>query len=162
MTLKYEHLLGLEFDQTKRNCWHCTRDFFQTNFKMKFLNYAAPTDWWKHGLNLYNDFYYDNGFRPLDVHPSEWRDGDVVLMAIRSKVGNHSGVLVNGKLLHHFWGQRSSLDQYAGMWRTSTLNVFRHKDIDTTQAENEVSIMDLIPEHRREKIENAIAAVSGR
>jgi cell wall-associated NlpC family hydrolase len=154
----YDHLIGRRFVHGKTDCFGLVRDFYNENFSLGIPNYARPADWWDHGLNLYADLFYDNGFRVVTDHPSEWRLGDAVLMAIRSRVANHSGVFVEtGKILHHFVGGLSRIDDYRGLWRNTTLMVLRHKDVNVARPRPQtLDLMEFVPDVLRRKLVAAV------
>ena len=152
--ITYDNLIGRKFDHGFVDCYSLVRDFYIQNFQIELPNYARPNDWWAEGFDLYMDRYYKNGFRPLDVHPSEYKIGDVFLMAIMSPVTNHAGVLVdNGQILHHFTNRLSTVEPYKGIWRNCTTAVFRHKDVDYQPDVEMVNILDILPPNIRRKID---------
>lgn len=151
--LKYNHLLGRKFIYGRQDCYAFVRDFYKDNFNIEMTNYARPMDWWDHGLNLYYDNFYVEGFRVVDDHPVAWRPGDVILMAIMSKVGNHAAVIVeNGKIAHHMIGRLSAVDSYAGLYRNTTIGVFRHKDVDLRRQATPTDIREILPDAVRQKL----------
>jgi|HigsolmetaAR201D_1030396.scaffolds.fasta_scaffold33936_3 Cell wall-associated hydrolases (invasion-associated proteins) len=157
MALKYEHLVGRPFKFGVTDCYSIVRDFYADNFGIVLPNYARPNDFWEHDLSLYYRLYHKTGFRSLDVHPSEYRPGDVIVMALRAKVGNHAGVLLeNGRMLHHVWGNLSTVVPYGGLWRNITVGVFRHKDVVLPEVEETANIREFLPERVRQKIDAAI------
>lgn len=151
--LKWEELLGREFSLGTTDCYGLVRDFFSLNFDLTLTNYARPTDWWNHDLDLYSKYFYDEGFRVLDVHPSDWQAGDCFLMAIRARVSNHAAVLLpGGKILHHFLGRRSTAEDYRGVWRNTTTAVLRHKDVIITPSEANTDLRSILPHALRQKL----------
>lgn len=158
--LKYEHLLGKEFSWTRQHCYTLVREFYRDNFGIELRAYACPHEWWNRGLDLYNQFYYREGFRVLDCHPRDYRPGDVVMMAYQSPVANHLGVLLdNGKLLHHMVGGLSTEDPYAGggFWRSLTVGVIRHKDVDYQPVPQLIDFRSLMPSNVRMDLDNTLA-----
>jgi cell wall-associated NlpC family hydrolase len=159
--MRYEHLVGREFVWGSDDCYGLLRDFYRDNFEIELPNYARPDDFWSRGLNLYVDHYYENGFRPIDVHPTDWQVGDVFLMAIQSNTPNHVAILVeNGNILHHLYGCRSIVELYRGKWRDLTIGVFRHKDVKIEASEATADVFDLLPPAIRRKIDEAREAAS--
>ena len=158
----YQHLIGRPFKYGTTDCYDLLRCFYRDVFEIELPNFARPNDFWNQGIDLYSRLYHKAGFRPIDVHPSEYQFGDVFLMAVRSPVSNHVGVLVeNGELLHHLWGQRSSLTPYRGIWRNTTTGVFRHKDVKLPEAVQTQNIMDFLPANIRRKIDAALENPEG-
>jgi cell wall-associated NlpC family hydrolase len=153
--LKYDHLTNLPFKYGKQDCFTLLRNFYIDNFGITLPNYARPKDWEHLGLNLYMDLHRKNGFSPLHCHPSEYQPGDVFLMAVRSEVANHVGVLVeNGQILHHLWGRLSIVEPYSGLSRNSTLAVIRHKDVKITQTETTANLLDLVSPSVKRKLDD--------
>jgi cell wall-associated NlpC family hydrolase len=154
MSLKHDHLIGRTYASGKVDCYTLIREFYADNFSITLPNYARPHNWWDHGLNLYMDSFYDHGFRPMNDHPREWRVGDAALMAIRSTIPNHAGVFVEqGKLLHHMMGRLSTVEDYRGLWRNSTIIVLRHKDIpDPTPTPSNIQLEDMLPNAVRQRL----------
>ncbi len=154
MILQYDNLIGLEFKHGEQDCYSIVRDFYKQNFGLEFPNYARPTDWWNHDLDLYMQRYFKNGFRPIDVHPSEYQPGDLFLMSIMSQVTNHAAILVEkGQILHHFTSRRSAVEPYKGIWRNCTTAVLRHKDVHYEQEVVQLELLDVLPENIRRKID---------
>lgn len=155
--IKYDTLLGKPFELGTNDCYSLIRDFYKINYSIDLPNYARPNQFWIKGMDLYMERYHKNGFRSLNVHPVEYRPGDVVLMAIRSDVANHAGVLVeNGRILHHFNNRFSCVEQYKGIWRNTTVAVLRHKDsVDLIDTEV-VDLMSVLSPSRKRRIEQAI------
>jgi len=152
--VKYDHLLHKQFKYGKQDCFTLLRDFYRDNFDILLPNYARPKNFWRNGLNLYSDLYRKNGFVTLDCHPSEYRTGDVFLMAIESEVGNHAGVLVDGnKILHHLWNRLSVVEPYSGLTRNTTIAVFRHKDVKLTETPDTVELLDVVSPRVRRKLD---------
>lgn len=130
MKLKYEHLVGLQFNHGVQDCYEIQRMFWKDNFDLDLPAYARPDDWWDHGMDLYTQHYAECGFRVMDIAPFETQPADVFLIAIRSQVPNHSGIhLGGGQMLHHFYGRLSEITSWDGMWRNRTCAILRHKSL---------------------------------
>lgn len=155
--MSYQHLIGLEFRYGTQDCYGLLRRFYRDQFGIEIPNVARPTRFWEEGIDLYGMYYYELGFRPLDCHPSEYKFGDVALMAIQSITPNHVGIFVeNGKILHHMVGRRSETTRFGGIYRNNTLNVYRHKDVRHDQQEGEIHFMDIVSERMRSRIHGLI------
>jgi len=156
--IEYQNLVGREYVPGRVDCFSIVRDFFAQNFDIVMPNYARPTNFWEADLNFYMDRYYKHGFRILDVHPSEYQMGDVMLISYMSSFPNHAAILVeNGNILHHFTNRLSSVDPYRGVWRNNTTAVLRHKDVVIEQVQELVDITTVIPPSIRRKIDATIA-----
>ena len=155
MTLKYDHLLGLEFNQENRNCYTLLRDFYRDNFGIELPDIACPTNWWNHGLDLYGQLAVRNGFSVVNENPRDWLPGDVIVMAIGSSTGSHIAVVLdNGNILHHLVGQRSTVTSYGGLFRNTTVAVYRHRDVPKESAVEGIDFKDLdLPPHVRRRLE---------
>ncbi|WP_454287266.1 NlpC/P60 family protein [Rhizobium arsenicireducens] len=152
--MRYEHLLNRTFAYGKQDCYSLVREFYQDNFDILLPNFARPKAFWDHGINLYGDLYHKVGFYPLDCHPSEYRVGDVFLMAVRSEVANHVGVLVGHNLVaHHLWGRLSVAEPYRNLLRNTTVAVLRHKDVQQDQVQGTQSLLDLVSPHIKRKLD---------
>jgi cell wall-associated NlpC family hydrolase len=151
--MKYNHLLGQPFRYGKTDCYGLVRAFYRDNFNIDLPNYARVEDWWDHGFNFFMDFFHENNFRSVEDHPADWKPGDLILMAIRSKVANHSAVLLEGgKIIHHLYGQLSRIDDYRGLYRNTTVAVLRHKDVKITNEQHTLDLMELLPDGLRRKL----------
>lgn len=156
--MKYEHLLARKFVHGRTDCYALVRDFYRDNYGLALRNYARPDNHWDLGFDLYMSSFYAEGFRVLDVHPSEWRPGDAVLMAIQSPVANHAGIFVeNGKMLHHLWGGISEVTDYRLLYRNTTVAVVRHKDIKVETKIEKMDLLDVLPDGIRRKVAAAMA-----
>ena len=156
MKVKLDGLVGRKWVEGSVDCYACLRDFYDLNFGIKLRNYARPTNWWNHGLDLYREYAYAEGFRPVDVHPREYRIGDVFAIQIRAKVWNHVAIYIgNGEVLHHFYGRFSNVELYKGIWRSSTIGVWRHQDLDNKLEQiTTIDLMTLLPDEVRRKLES--------
>lgn len=157
--LKYEHLQGIPFKYGSTDCYGLVRRFYADNYGIELTNYARIEDWWDKGLNLFMEYFHDEGFHSLDVHPSEWRSGDLLLISILSSVANHTAILLpEGKILHHMYGQLSKVEDYRGAYRNNTVAVLRHKGVKVEQIDDSVDLMEVLPNEFRRKIQAAGAA----
>lgn len=157
--IKYDHLIGRPFKLGSTDCYGLARDFYRDNFGIELRNFARPTNFWDHGLNLYMDNIYSEGFRPLNCHPREYQTGDCFLMNIRSPIVNHVGILLpDGQMLHHLYGNLSTVTPYRDLFRNTTMAVVRHKDVDLTKTEvhSEVDLMELLPDGIRRRLAEAL------
>lgn len=155
--IHYDNLIGREYVDGKHDCYGILRDFYSQNFDIILPNYARPKDWWNMDMDLYMERYHKNGFRSIDVLPSEYQIGDVFLISYMSKVGNHVGILVdNGKILHHFTNRLSSVDPYRGIWKNNTIAVMRHKDVVIPVNQTVGQLVDYVSPSTRRKIDAAI------
>lgn len=154
MTYDYENLVGIEYEAGKTDCYGTFREFYKQIFGIDLPNYARPEDFWNHKQDLFSPRYHKNGFRTLDVHPSEYQFGDVFLMSIRSDFPNHVAVLVEkGMIFHHFTNRLSEVEPYKGIWRNCTTHVLRHKDVVIETETQMVDILDVLPPEVKRRID---------
>lgn len=161
--IRLDGLLGREFKHGSADCYGVMRDFYRINFGLDFPDVARPDSWWEpdpvtgQHMNIYMDGYRALGFQLVHDHPLHWRAGDVVLMAVRSTVANHGGILLPGnKILHHLVGQVSCIEDFGRpFFRNQTVAVLRHPEVDPAGLVEEtlVDAWDLVPKRIREQIE---------
>jgi cell wall-associated NlpC family hydrolase len=151
-----EPLLGLHFDWERQNCYTLVREFYALNTSLGMADYPCPTLWWQRGLDLYRTIAPQEGFEPIHCHPKDWRVGDVIMMSIDSTVPNHIGVLLpDGRMLHHLVGQLSGITMYGGLFRNTTVAVYRNKvDLFAHVQETNIDFVSLLPPHVRRRVEN--------
>lgn len=122
---------GIDFIHGINDCYSLVRNFYKICFDIELTNYARPDDWWHHGLNLYEDFIKKEGFSLIDFDKlKNLQYGDVILMAIATEMPCHAAIyLGNGMILHHFYGRKSSIELYKGIWYNTTVSVYRRPDV---------------------------------
>lgn len=154
--VKFEHLLGREFNIETANCYTILRDFYRDNWGVELPDVPCPTEWWNSDLNLYAELAPKIGFEVIHEHPRDWRPGDVILMAIGSSTGNHIAIVLDGgSILHHLHGQRSVVTSYGGTFRNTTVGVYRHRDVPKTSTVHNVDLKALnLPPHVRHRLED--------
>jgi cell wall-associated NlpC family hydrolase len=161
--MKYEHLIGLPFDMARQNCYTLLRQFYADNYSIELTDFAVPSDWRTEGFDMYAQLAHSEGFDLVHGTPRDWKPGDVVLMAIQSSTGNHVGiVLANGKILHHLFGQLSTVTNYGGMFRNSTVGVYRHRLVTDEMHQSEtIDIRTLLPPHVLKRFQDLEASREG-
>jgi cell wall-associated NlpC family hydrolase len=161
MTIQYSHLLGLAFNHGVQDCYTLCQRFYGDNYGIVLPDIVRPDEWWAHGMNLYQDHFFENGFRSMDDMPlRELRVGDGFIMAIGSAVPCHAAIYVGeGNILHHFYGRFSNVEPYKGIWRNSTTATLRHRDVPPPEMNAaKVDIMELLPPAKRKQLQDALAA----
>lgn len=133
--------LGKDFLHGTHDCYSLVREFYGVAFGISLTNYARPDEWWNAGMDLYNDFFPREGFKPVEIaRPNDLKYGDVILMAIKSPMPCHAAIYIGeGKILHHFYGRKSSIELYKSIWYNTTTAVVRHRDVvieDTYEQRN--------------------------
>lgn len=134
VTLKYDHLLGREYEPGRVHCYSLVRDFFKSNFQLELGNYAVPHDWDADEIDLIGEIYQSEGFIKLsDWTLKDLRPGDVLCVGVRTKNANHFVINVGDNLLlHHPLNQRSEVVPMRDFWRNRTNYVVRHPDVPYT------------------------------
>lgn len=147
MSIKYEHLLGFQFDHGSRDCYELARDFYRDNWGIELRNHARPDDWWLHGMNLYMDFFYGEGFRTIDIDYKDLRPGDGFLMHIDSDVANHCAMYLGGdEILHHRYGRLSEVETFSAKWRRRVLATLRHPQVILKPEDKKtIQLEDILP-----------------
>jgi cell wall-associated NlpC family hydrolase len=140
----YSHLLGKPFKHGSNDCDGFLRAFYRDVYGIPIRNYARPDGWWDHGLNFYIENAEAEGFKLVESGLP--LPGDVCLMAIRSRMPNHSGICVgNNQFVHHFYNCLSVEEMYKGMWKNRTMAIYRHPDVVQDTSQDEVDLMNLLP-----------------
>ncbi|MGY0709766.1 Mov34/MPN/PAD-1 family protein [Azospirillum argentinense] len=120
-------LIGRPFVHGVTDCYALCRDYYRDTLGIAVADQARDDEWWDHGENLYLDGFQERGF--VTVDRAMMRPDDVVLMAIRSKVPNHAGIVMpNGLILHHLQ-KRLSRREPLGPWMRYVTHVLRHRSV---------------------------------
>lgn len=142
----FKRYTGIDFCHGSTDCYGLIRRVYSEVFHINLTDYARPDFWWDHEdmYNLYMDNFENEGFRLVDSDLTRnWELGDVILMAIQSTVPNHAAIyLGNGKILHHFYGRKSTIENYWRLWKNTTTGVIRHKDLTFDKPKETVELMD--------------------
>ncbi len=118
-------LEGRPFVLGYADCWSLIMDYYHQKHGIELHNYSVDRYWWEEGENLYMDNYQKAGFVDIAGEPKE---GDMIIMQVQADVPNHAGVIMNGMLLHHLYGQLSRLVPYSDYWRDRTVKIVRRKE----------------------------------
>jgi proteasome lid subunit RPN8/RPN11 len=119
-------LVGRTFAHGVLDCYTLVRDWYQRELGITLPHFDRPDAWWDKGGDLYMQHFAEAGCEKAE---GPLRRGDIILMAIRSRVANHAAIyLGDGLMLHHMYGRLSSRDVYGGMWAEKTMLVVRHKE----------------------------------
>ena len=122
---------GIDFIHGINDCYSMIRNFYRVSFAIDLTNYARPDMWWHHGMNLYNDFIKSEGFSLIDFDKlNKLQYGDIILMAVKTEMPCPAAVYIgDGMILHHFYGRKSSIELYKGLWYNTTVSVYRHPKV---------------------------------
>jgi cell wall-associated NlpC family hydrolase len=153
--MKYEHLIGRPFIHGSMDCYGLIRDFYKDNYDIELTNYARPDNWWDQGLNLYVDNYLAEGFEIFNGLPKDYLPGDAFLMALRSPVANHAGVLLDdGRILHHLYGSLSTADSFRPLYRDTMVAVLRHPMVAEIEQQKvtTVDLTEIMPDAIRARL----------
>lgn len=129
----FRRYVGIDFSHGTTDCYGLIRKVYAEVFRIQLRDYARPDEWWDHPeeYNLYRDNIEKEGFRVVESDLAKDREvGDIILMAIQSTVPCHGAIYIgNGKILHHFYGRKSSIENYCRIWKNTTVAIYRHKDL---------------------------------
>lgn len=129
----FRQYVGIDFQHGSNDCYGLIRRVYSEVFGILLTDYARPDNWWEHDdvYNLYMDNYANEGFYLIDIlRVQDLEIGDLILMAIQSTVPCHAGIYIGeGKILHHFYGRKSSIENYCRIWKNTTTGIIRHKDL---------------------------------
>lgn len=123
---------GIDFIHGINDCYSLIRNFYRVVFALDLTNYARPDEWWHQGLNLYTDFIKKEGFSLIDFDKlGNLNYGDIILMSIKTENPCHAAIYIGeGKILHHFYGKKSTIELYKGLWYNTTVAVYRHPKVN--------------------------------
>lgn len=116
------------------DCYSIVRDYFLEKHDLKLGDYARDEFYWQseNAIDLYLNHIRDEGFEP--VAKNDMREGDVILVTIRSKVVNHAIVYLGGDQgLHHpttTISKVESINRYLDPEREFFHSVWRHKSLN--------------------------------
>lgn len=126
--LPYE---GRQWSPNYADCYRLLLDYYKTELSIKLPvvvtpeNYVAQSRSYT-GQNLFLTNWESSGFTQVMVP----QDGDLIYMRTGNPMvqgPDHCGIYLEGdKLLHHFINRLSTVQEYAGIWRASTVMVLRH------------------------------------
>lgn len=129
----FRKYIGIDFVHGSTDCYGLIRRVYREMFNIELRDYARPDEWWNYPelYDLYMDNFAREGFHLIDTEfVRNWEVGDVILMAIQSVKACHAGIYIgNGKILHHFYGRKSSIENYCRIWKNTTVAVVRHKNL---------------------------------
>lgn len=156
--IDYSAYVGRQFTIGSTDCFGILRDCYINEYGITVPNYARPMDFWDHGMNMYCDRLRKLGFKVVD----DFEEGDVVVMAIQSEIGNHAAIITDtGQILHHIIGRMSNIENYGGLWRNTTIATFRHPEvrsiIETKRPKVEVDYRTLLSPAKRRQIDELAA-----
>lgn len=132
-------LKGREYFYGIFDCYALVRDWYQRERGVELPQFDhGPDLWWAKRLPDGTDNpSYRPGWSPFEKHFSHagfepvkdaLREGDVIVMQIKSDVPNHAAVyLDDGTILHHMHGRLSGVDVYGGYWAEVTRLAYRLK-----------------------------------
>jgi len=126
--MPYEHR---QWSANYADCYRLLLDYYKRELSIKLPvvvtpeNYVAQSRSYA-GTNLFLTNWKTSGFEQV-IAPSH---GDLLYMRTGGGVvqgPDHCGIYLEGdRILHHFIDRLSTVQEYAGLWRTSTVMVLRH------------------------------------
>jgi cell wall-associated NlpC family hydrolase len=113
------------------DCYTLVSDYYWQNYQIKLMDHAPEFDWWNGGrggvtIPYYNQYLEEAGFYRIDEY--ELEVGDIVIMGMGSKDGNHLGVFVEDyHILQHVMNHPSGIIPIS-KWKSYIQGYARHKD----------------------------------
>lgn len=154
--IDYSHLCARPYLAGRTDCLGLLRGFFNPHVSTPVPNYARPSDFATENFDLFGRYLRPAGFDLIDVHPSDWRFGDVALIAWFSSVASHCAILVeDGKILHHVLGQHSTVEPYNGYFRNRTVGIVRHREFNPQIEEPVIDFASYLPAAVQERLRDA-------
>lgn len=165
MKIKYDHLLGIPFEQGKSDCYSHLQKMYFDNLGLKLTDYARPNDWWLYeSMDLYKDNFKKEGFQIVD---GEVQVMDVFLISIpdprmpKRSVVNHAAIYIGeGYITHHLLGRMSEKLLYRGAMRNLTVMTLRHESMLNFKfvpiVEKPLDLMDYLLPHKRALLQKAM------
>jgi proteasome lid subunit RPN8/RPN11 len=121
-----EPLVGRKFIPGVKDCYAIIRAYYWQERKIKLREFPRDEEWWMNGGRLFVEGFKKAGF--MQIGRNDLREGDVMLMQIRSKTPNHGAVILdNGLMLHHVHGQLSRREPF-GRWLPYATHCLRYKN----------------------------------
>ncbi|KVR97198.1 C40 family peptidase [Burkholderia vietnamiensis] len=123
-------LIGCEFSHGTNDCFGLVRRYYWQTYGIALPDFHRSGEWWNDGKSsLYTDNYAACGGVSLPLN-AELREGDVLLMKIRSRnnTPNHAAVYIgNDTIIHHLWGQLSRRDALP-RYRDFVTHIIRYRE----------------------------------
>lgn len=120
-----EPLLGRQFIHGVTDCYGAIRSEYWQRLGVRLKDFPRDDQWWSEDQDLYRDGFPQAGFRAIPA--GEAKVGDVALIAFRSKVPNHGGVLVEDGLFYHHLQNRLSCREPLGRWQSMITHWLRYE-----------------------------------
>jgi proteasome lid subunit RPN8/RPN11 len=133
-------LIGRKYLWGVFDCLSIVLDYYKRELDINLGEFERPDEsWCKQSDDIYTREMIKNGFEKIDKPE---KNGDVIIMQIRSMVPNHAAIfLENGilstepehypapmSILHHLQGNLSRRDIYGGYWAEKTVSIWRLKN----------------------------------
>jgi cell wall-associated NlpC family hydrolase len=105
------------------DCYDLIRSTFWQQRQIKLKNFPRWTAFWDDNTPLYEDYYPDAGFVPVN----DLQKYDVILMKIgRSEVANHAAIYIGDHMImHHLMPKESRID-LLGRWSKFAVKTLRY------------------------------------
>lgn len=128
---KNQSLYGRPFIFYINDCYTLVADYYYQKYGIELMEHADEFDWWNSGKGgvttpFYTKYLEDAGFHYIDEY--ELEIGDIIIMGMGHKDGNHLGVFVEDyKILQHIMNHPSG-DLPISKWKSYIQGYARHKD----------------------------------
>lgn len=138
------------------DCYTAVQAFYLGEYGLRLRSYARPSQWaLTPGLDFFTEHFQREGFVDLNQSCHRVMYGDALLMRInRSEKVNHVAVYVGrNKILQHFEGSVSRLDDYSDKWRYRVTSVLRHPETKmANSADTLAKYQSKLPAHLKRRV----------
>lgn len=123
-------LVGRPWAWGTLDCYGLIRDALRLEAGVDIPDYPRAWLWWEQGGDILVENFADAGFVEVEGEP---RHLDVMLMAMKSPVPNHCGIILDGPtgpvLLHQLMGRLSVREVWGGIYRRTMTHHLRHRSL---------------------------------
>jgi proteasome lid subunit RPN8/RPN11 len=106
------------------DCFALGRAYFKQVKNVYIKPWAYERDWETHDANFIEDHFSEVGFER--IRKEDAKPGDVMMMAIKTRVPNHIGIILPGNLLLHHLVNRFSGRTPIGAWSRFAVGALRY------------------------------------
>jgi cell wall-associated NlpC family hydrolase len=127
----YLELEGRPYVEGRNDCYGLARLYYWKNYQLRLENYARPSGFAYHKLDIINQHLEAEGFSYVDAPLDRLEVGDGIIMGLgKAPLANHIGVYVGNRMfLHHLFGQKSIAENFGDRWKSRVLNIVRHPKV---------------------------------
>lgn len=110
------------------DCYSLATDFYEREFGIKLNRFPELRirEWWKQGYDILGEHWESQGFAL--VTDGQFKDGDLLMIAMDSTVANHVALYVTGDIiLHHLVNRLSRRETFGPYWLARVKLHLRHR-----------------------------------